>query len=543
MPRTSRKFVAVVVWATLCPSFVGVRVLAQAPDPVIAKLQKPISLAAGALSIELGDAVRQLAELSEVSIETDKKAFQMELMFDSIEDQLVQLPRLRNVELDAVLRALLGQVEAVYEIRNDTLAIVPAKGRKWPAIPLTPQHIKHEAEIRRKLDQKITLYKAVVADTPEGVVSVLSERFGVQIVSQLPYPGHKVELGSVSDVTLGTVLERMLDKRSIDVGRFRCTYEIHDNIVIVLLRPVSLSSLLTSQKNTDLERESPTLPPDLERQIQAILAAKGPSTSAYGPGMAKGYRKMFARIGPGGIRQLQAHSNDGVALQAAWEEVALTVPEKEPKQAVRPDSHRLAWFLGIVEGRLHTQVPQWWQEVVLDCGANRRDNIYPGQPKENPYHKAGLDTARCPRDTTLRREAGTIMLRTEKESVAIPENVLGKSDDGRVDSNVSALFTPVRCYLAVHGDWGYGFQLICIDRPSAKVLWKTDVWGTWWAGVEGQSDMWVAVTEQKNRVSVFGASSNGIHVEGFRKEDGTFSDSPADTERKSPAIASSILSA
>jgi len=59
MPRTSRKFVAVVVWATLCPSFVGVRVLAQAPDPVIAKLQKPISLAAGALSIELGDAVSE----------------------------------------------------------------------------------------------------------------------------------------------------------------------------------------------------------------------------------------------------------------------------------------------------------------------------------------------------------------------------------------------------------------------------------------------------------------------------------------------------
>jgi hypothetical protein len=168
---------------------------------------------------------------------------------------------------------------------------------------------------------------------------------------------------------------------------------------------------------------------------------------------------------------------------------------------------------------LRTSVPQWWKEVVLDSRANRRDSIYPGEPKKNPYHKAGLDEARCPRDTTLKREQGKIVLRIGKESVAIPEDVLGKFDNGKVFSNVSALFTPVRCYVAVHNDCGYPFQLICIDRSSAKVVWKTDVWGTWWGGVSGPSEMWVDVREQKDRVLVFGASA-GIHIEGFRKEDG-----------------------
>src|SRR5439155_9296246 len=150
---------------------------------------------------------------------------------------------------------------------------------------------------------------------------------------------------------------------------------------------------------------------EVEQMVQGILASKYPYESGSGPGAAKGYRTLFKKVGPDGIRRLQAHPGDGIAIQAAWEEVTLTVPEKEPAQVVRPNRHKLDWFLGFLEGRARVKAPQWWSEMLLDSRANRRDNIYPGNPTQCPYHRVGLDYASGPHDTNLKREGGKVVQR------------------------------------------------------------------------------------------------------------------------------------
>ena len=252
-----------------------------------------------------------------------------------------------------------------------------------------------------------------------------------------------------------------------------------------------------------------------QKQIQDILAAKYPYDSQ------KGYRILFGKVGVDGIRRFQANDHDGIALQAAWEEIALTVPEKEPDRAIRLDRHKLEWFLGFLEGRGRVQAPQWWAEMLLDSRANRRDNIYAGNPKETPYHRTGLDDVQAPRNTTLRRDGDKIILKVGLESVSLPESFLGKDYSGQVCDNVSALITSGRCYIALHDDFGYPYQLVCIDRLTAKIVWKSEVWSMWWGAIAGfGGNMWVAVTEQNKRIVVFGAGSTGIHVEAFREDDG-----------------------
>ena len=78
---------------------------------------------------------------------------------------------------------------------------------------------------------------------------------------------------------------------------------------------------------------------------------------------------------------------------------------------------------------------------------------------------------------------------------------------------------PSRRYLAVHDVIG-SYRLICVECPSAKVIWKTDVWGSFWGGLGGFAEQWVEVTEQNSRVIVFGCGI-GIHCEAFRSDDGT----------------------
>jgi hypothetical protein len=257
-----------------------------------------------------------------------------------------------------------------------------------------------------------------------------------------------------------------------------------------------------------------------EKQIQEILSAQYPYKTGLGPGTALSYQTFFKKVGAEGVRRLQMHGHDGIAIQAAWEEVMLSFPEKEPERAVPLNRDKLTWFLGFLQGRARVQVPRWWADVLLGSHAYHRYGIFPGRPKEELYHWAGLDSTGAPHDTSLRREGDKIFLSIGKESVQLPDDLLEKNGEGRVYSNVSALMTPSRCYVAVHGDVGYPYRLVCVERSSAKVAWKSDVWATWWAGAENRHDMWVAVTEQNKRIVVFGAADTGFHVEAFRPEDG-----------------------
>jgi len=261
------------------------------------------------------------------------------------------------------------------------------------------------------------------------------------------------------------------------------------------------------------------------------------SSAAYPTEAAEAYGKLFKQIGRDGIRRLQAHPSDSIAIQAAWEEVAFTVPEKKKAgQTFHPDRNTLNWFLGFLQGRGRVQPSKWWKDLLLDARANHRYNVYfdlpenldrgfPGPSEwKSLYHDSGFSLVTSPLDTTLRREGSTMALRVGKESAEFPEDLLSKYrtqiPDGGVKCGVSALITPSRCYLAVHHMIS-GYQLICLERPSSKVLWRTDGWGSFWGIFTGsRHEQWLTVTEQDSRVVVFGCGV-GIHCEAFRSGDGT----------------------
>jgi hypothetical protein len=279
---------------------------------------------------------------------------------------------------------------------------------------------------------------------------------------------------------------------------------------------------LFSQENpTGTKPEQNQFSPDVEKQIQKILAAQYPYDTDT-PGFVSSYVKLFKSIGPEGLRKLQTYPHESIAIQAAWEEVALTVPEKDSGQVVRPDRPKLDWFLGFVEGRASAKAPAWWAKSLVDARANRRDNIYfsSGDPKDRPYHKAGLDWVLAPNDTTLKKDGDKALLTIGKESIQIPPKMLHKFDQGEFYGAVSGLMTPSRCYLAVHTDTGGGYPLVCIDRATGNTIWKNRVMEMWWGGGSGQSHQWVAITEQNKRIVVFGCWSLELQIEAFGREDG-----------------------
>src|SRR5207248_1674736 len=114
---------------------------------------------------------------------------------------------------------------------------------------------------------------------------------------------------------------------------------------------------------------------------------------------------LLQRVGPIGLAELMKDEDTNIALLAAWEQVRLTVPDKELERRMSVDARKLAWFLGFLEGRARVELPAWWAEAIRGCDAYGRDSIHPDMPHFNrPYDRVGLGSARGPRGTTLERD-------------------------------------------------------------------------------------------------------------------------------------------
>jgi len=263
------------------------------------------------------------------------------------------------------------------------------------------------------------------------------------------------------------------------------------------------------------------------RQRQAAAQQLVEKLLAWDPESGPGYRlteaydALFAVAGPQGVKRLQSSPSDSIAIQAAWQEVILSIPEGDLPHTIDIDPDKLRQFVAFLESRERLKAPPAWANFVMASQANRRNNTFPGHELSmlSLYHEAGLEHARAPLDTTLARDGDRVLLTKGTQTTAVPANLLDPADVGP-GASASAHFTPENAFVAIHDDVGYPYNLVCIDRPTEKVVWTSRVWGSWWGGTSGVHMTCVWVTVQDDRVIVFGAGSTGTHVEAFRAADG-----------------------
>ena len=233
------------------------------------------------------------------------------------------------------------------------------------------------------------------------------------------------------------------------------------------------------------------------------------------------YCSLFGACDATELVELNTNKNDSIASQSAWERVAMTVPKEGGKKVYRPDAARLNWFIGFFEGRNRVSAPEWWRTIVLGARANRRDNIYPGKPKERPYHRSELKWVKCPVDASVEENERVVTYRNGDDSIVIPEELLDRADSGELSCNISCVFTDSNCFVAVHDDVGYSHDVACLDRKSGKVVWASKACGCWWGGATGRHESWVSlVPTDDGRVFVFGSASVGLYAHGFDSSTG-----------------------
>lgn len=254
-------------------------------------------------------------------------------------------------------------------------------------------------------------------------------------------------------------------------------------------------------------------------EIQRILAKY--DQIKYSHQYGEFYRSLFAACDESDLSALSTNNNNSIATQSAWEIVAQTVPKEDGPKVYRPDSSKLEWYVGFFEGRNRIATPDWWRAVVIDARANRRNNIYPGEPKERPYHRSEIEGVTCPKDATITEKDRVVTYRANENWIVLPEELLDRSDDGSLWCNISCAFTNDHCFVAVHDDVGYSHDVACIDRKTGKIVWKSEACGCWWGGASGVHESWVTIVPTDDgRVFAFGSASIGFYAHGFDSSNG-----------------------
>jgi hypothetical protein len=282
---------------------------------------------------------------------------------------------------------------------------------------------------------------------------------------------------------------------------------------LLLAAAVLFTGLISWPATSQHQDPQPSVVVTDEELCRVILRAKQPSTAV------RAYDALFHSATTDSLRRLQMNPSDTIAIQAAWQEVELTVPEKS-ELTVRPDRDKLSRFLGFLEGRARVQAPRWWAEAILDARANHRGNVYAGGLNLSWRREPIPNAAAPPPQATFDKQDGKPVVRIGSEFALIPEDLRDKLRPNGPDIKVTALIDPARCYVAAYDCVGSPYRLACVERSPERIRWIADVWASSWGAFTGRPKQLVEVIEQGDRVVVFGIASSGFHVEAFRLDDG-----------------------
>jgi hypothetical protein len=266
---------------------------------------------------------------------------------------------------------------------------------------------------------------------------------------------------------------------------------------------------LVLPSGSQLRLAAPPAQPDAERD-RLFNAAKSANDAA------SALASMFAQASRTKLEALKTDDCAGVALQAAWEEVLLSLPEGEQTPPVSVDTQLLQYFVGFVEGRTHLAAPSWWKRGVLKEHAYKRTNVFFPILENQPYVKAGMGF-QAPRGASFEAHPGGLRLKVNEESVPIRSAVM----EGRGLANrVSAMIDGDHCYLTVHHNRCIPCRLYCIERRSGRIVWRSLIWAAGIKSYTGTGFHWISLVSRKGLVCVFGLGDNCAYVEAFGKADG-----------------------
>jgi hypothetical protein len=243
---------------------------------------------------------------------------------------------------------------------------------------------------------------------------------------------------------------------------------------------------------------------------------------------SKRHLKLFSEISETRLYELKRGDDLELSLAAAWKELCLrsggkdsSKPGVTDRQPVDRDAAN--YFLGFVEGRTKSELPEWWKRALISAHIDNGQYGTFGRLAKIKYQTTGLGFD-CSTDTIINRKEEITDIVLEKSRYCIQNRFLdlmiAEAGGKRAGDNIIFRNGQKRKYMAVYMPAGFHFRLVCFTSETKTHNWTADVWAAGRREANGRPFHWVEICEDRERVFVYGMDSFGIYLEEFDAKTG-----------------------
>ena len=244
------------------------------------------------------------------------------------------------------------------------------------------------------------------------------------------------------------------------------------------------------------------------------------------------YRRIFVIAKADMLPDLIKNDSDSVATQSAWETAVRTIPKDGKNRPYKPDPIATELFLATLTERFQITIPNWWRDVVTNCGANSRFSVYSGDPAVDPYHavlkddRFNIALIECPTGDQFTETNDGFLYQSKNDKILLPKSMFDsyRSNNGNLFGHATGVFSTSHFYFAFHRNHGDPFDVICIDRTSRETGWTSTVCGSSWntmGSYLGDPTTWATIEiGDQNQLVVFGACPHGFFAHSMDKNTG-----------------------
>jgi hypothetical protein len=182
------------------------------------------------------------------------------------------------------------------------------------------------------------------------------------------------------------------------------------------------------------------------------------------------------------------------------------MPTEQQDDHVKPDGLAVARFLGFVEGRLRTPIPEAWEEAVKSVHGYSRSAVSFYVPNDKTSSR-GLKPE---------REGDDWIIEIESRRIQLPR-------DDQLRPVVDAAVTVVDDigYVALYCSFPVPYRVFAIDLANKQGKWSSKVWGTGDLILyQGRGCHLAECCVTEETLTIFGVSDSCAYIEVFDKLSG-----------------------
>ena len=250
--------------------------------------------------------------------------------------------------------------------------------------------------------------------------------------------------------------------------------------------------------------------------IPLFEVAKFMSTSATDEQDAGNWYRMLFRVAGPNVARLKDDLNPTVALMAAWYRLRVGVnatPRKHGQLATGPlRKAEIEDFLASIEHKMRPEIPKWWRESFMKA-------VFVFQEPANNDYRPFAGGINLPVGTKIDRGERRTAIKIGSKSAELVNRVFDPLMKRAQLTNRHGYLTislgKRHCHIANFDDAGFRFPLYSVDLETQQLAWTQKVWASGRHLAYGPSFHKVELSEQGDRLFVFGCDPQAIYFECF----------------------------